>query len=69
MFAYQKLEEKKAKSCKSKMARYVIDPLNPYWVIYDMLISLMYQIAFFCDIYVISFKYEPLDRKNIRIYQ
>ena len=51
------------------MAPYIINPMNPYAVSYDMFISFMYLVAYFSDIYVICFKYLPLQKPNIRLYQ
>lgn len=62
-------EKEKPKSCREKIAPYIINPMNPYAVTYDMFISFMYLVAYFSDIYVICFKYMPLEKPKLRLFQ
>ena len=53
----QLLEEvlKSAKSWKEKIAPYIIDPMNSYKLAWDIVIGLIYLLAYAIDPYVLAF--------------
>ena len=40
---------------KEKIAKYIINPMNPYKVALDMLISFLYLLVYFMDPYIFAF--------------
>ena len=47
--------KEKAKSCRERVAPYIINPNNPYKIAWDVLIGVVYLIAYIIDPYVFSF--------------
>lgn len=54
----QHLEEENAvvRSWREKLAPYIISPMSPYKVIWDLIIGLNYLVAYTIDPYILAFK-------------
>ena len=55
----------KSMTCKGRVAHWVIDPMNPYKVLWDMIMGLCYLISMFADPFVFSFHFKPLENKPL----
>ena len=60
-------EKKAKKTCVTRIAPYIIDPLNKYKIGWDLCLGLIYLISYILDPIVFAFKFEPLE--NVPIHR
>ena len=64
----KKLEGEK-KGCRAKFAPYIIDPMNKYKILWDILMGILYQLAYIIDPVILAFEFRPLLIAGINNYQ
>ena len=56
-------------SCKERLTPYIINPESRYKVAWDMALGLLYLVLFWMDIYIIAFRFLPLEMPSINSFQ
>ena len=56
----QEEEEVKTSSCVAAFAFYIIDPMNPYRITFEIMMGFVYLLVFVIDPYILAARFYPL---------
>lgn len=54
-------EEVKQSSCVAAFAFYIIDPMNPYRITFEIIMGFVYLLVLFIDPYILAARFHPLE--------
>ena len=60
-------ENVKKKTCRESFAGFVIDPRNPYRILFEVIMGFIYLLSYLIDPYILVFRFRPYNKPNIRI--
>ena len=60
-------EDKKKSSCVENFAYYIIDPMNPYRISFEIMMGFVYLLVFVIDPYILAARFHPLESPFMRV--